>query len=202
MKLLELRARWLARAWPVLAMLPIVALHHWVLRTWLSHSEQEINRYASAIAQVVGAVVVILSIDENLGLFRRKSLSDLLTDWVRSFPKSARIIEISSHGSMSFGGGAALATIEVPKKPKSVEEQLVELRERIETVAGESRKQVAELSQRVEKVSADTVASIARTDERVQQLGTRLDQAAVGGFKSQIFGVLLAIYGSYVGVKG
>jgi len=201
MKLLRLQFLWLLRAWPVLSLLPVLACHVSLLNVWPSQAEL-INRYTSAITQIAGGLLIIVSVDQNLGLFRKKSIRVVLAEWVKSFPRTAKVISLSGHGSMRIGGSGSLSSVATPKAAVTLEEQIAELKLRIEAVAAESNRKNAEVSQRIETVRSEMQKSFSKTQEEVAKLTAHVDEAAVGGFKMQLFGVLLAVYGAFAGIFG
>jgi hypothetical protein len=158
-----------------------------------------IDRWVSAIAQIVGGVLVVLSIDQNLGAFRKQRLQSIAVDWLGSFPRNRPPIELSAHGTVRFSGSATLSSAQIPIKPATLEEALAELRREFEDFSRATRRQLEEVTQRVETVRGEAVALIHRTDAELRELAQRVEETAVGGFKQQLFGILLAIYGAIVG---
>ena len=201
MKLLRLQLLWRLRAWPVLALLPVVGFHFSLLQVWPAHADL-INRYTSAITQIAGGLLIIVSVDQNLGLFRKKSIRGVLAEWMNSFPRTAKVISLSSHSTIGFGGSASLGSVTTPRQPVTLEEQIAELKLRIDAVAAEANRKHSEVAQRIETVRADLQKAFAQTQEDVTKLTARVDEATVGGFKMQLFGVLLAVYGAIAGIFG
>lgn len=180
-------------------MLPVAAAHAWIRHAWTASPIDSLDRWVSAITQVAGGLLVVHSIDQNLGAFRKHGLRSIALDWLRSFPGNRPPIAMSAHGSVRFGGSATLSSAMTPTMPSTLEERLAELRREFEEFSRTTQRRLEEVTQRVETVRGEAVALIHRTEADLRELAKRVEHTAVGGFKQQLFGILLAIYGAIVG---
>jgi hypothetical protein len=189
--------RWLLRALPVLAVSAIAGAHYLVLKLGIG-SASTVNKLFGTGLQVVGGLLVLHSIDQNLGLFKEKTLSSYIVDWAKSNPfrrSKPTIVQLKGSSTTAFGG---TATITTSRAPTTIEERLTALEEKVRGIQAQAERMNAELSERVQLVRTELGASIATTQQTLSDLRRKLDESAVGGFKQQIFGVLLAIYGALV----
>jgi len=159
-----------------------------------------VNKLTGTVLQIVGGLLVLHSVNGNLGLFRRQSLASALVTWLREFPsgKNQTVVlggvgmagEVGVAGSLSIGS-AKPANLE--DRVAHLESQLIEERKRL-------RELEAAMSKGLASIRSDLSSSISTVDASVRDLATKVESAAVGGIKQQLFGVLLAIYGAVVSV--
>src|SRR3569623_26407 len=71
---------WLIRAWPVLALFPVFAIHLLALRQFPEQASL-VHKVAGMLLQLTGGLLILYSINDNLGLFRQKSLCTIIRDW-------------------------------------------------------------------------------------------------------------------------
>lgn len=189
---------WLLRAWPVLALLPIIASHYAALQLFSAHAVL-VNKLTGTTLQIVGGVIVLLAIDGNLGLFRKQTLYSVVVAWFRDFPLIRRNVTIALSGvACSLAAGSITASVE--RRFTTVEERVAELERQIKELHTTIAQQKAALLGRIEEVKVELGKGLASNQTAIQELSARIETSAVGGFKQQGFGVLLAIYGAIVSV--
>jgi hypothetical protein len=189
---------WLCRAWPVLILLPLAALHAFALSSLPSHTVV-INKLTGTVLQILGGLIVLHAVDGNLGLFRKQTIASVVLAWLRDFPLFRRhvVIALSGIASSSAVGSASLS---VRRAANTIEERIAEVERQLEEVRIAVREQGVAVHRRIDEVKTELSASIASNEKAVNQLSAQLETATVGGFKQQAFGVMLAIYGAVVGV--
>jgi len=189
---------WLLRAWPVLALIPAFVAH-WLALGQYSASAAMINKIVGMALQLVGGLVILYSINENLGLFRKQSLLVTVVHWFRSFPLVRKSVTIQLSGVTSAGmTGSASITTSV--SPKTLEERVSRLEETLKSLRQEVAANAAAAQQQLQQAKAELGNRIAATSDQVTELTKKVEHAAVGGFKLQAFGVLLAVYGAVTSV--
>ena len=114
---------WLLRAWPVLAVGFLISVHLVILWQAGSHTVF-INKLTGTVMQIVGGLVVLHSVNDNLGLFRSQSLLSVVTEWFRSFPLIKRTTAMSVGIAMSSGSASALGFGAVVKAPATLEQRV------------------------------------------------------------------------------
>ena len=81
--------------------------------------------------QIVGGIIILYSIDSNIGVVNNQSLFTMLKSWLRSFPLIKRSFVINADpGSMKITGHPA--KIRVGGPGKSIKEHIKYLQEQIE----------------------------------------------------------------------
>jgi hypothetical protein len=189
---------WVARAWPALAIAPIGAAHAFALDHY-APSTQLVNKLAGMGLQLIGGLLILYSINDNLGLFKRHSLVGALVGWLRSFPLVPKSVTLSVRGSSigSFGGSASISA---RLAPTTLEERVDNLEQDLRVLRRELSDGLNGLQGRIDSTRNELGARIDSSVEKLNDLTNKVEQAAVGGFKVQAFGVLLAIYGAFTSV--
>lgn len=141
-------APWMMRAWPFLALLPIVGTH-WLAVYYVPHPVGQIHKIVGTILQVVGGVLVLYSLNENLGLFRSQSLAGVFLSWVKSFPLVRHATasgNIFLTGLIASGGATAsarLASTTLEERVAALEVQINEVRVRYDAEVSELHKKIS-----------------------------------------------------------
>lgn len=189
---------WLLRAWPLLSLVPVIAVHVIAIRTFPADVLM-VNKLVGMALQVLGSLLVLYSVNDNLGIFRSKSLKATVIDWFRSFPVARKPITLSASGCVSANRLESLPSA-VIKRASTLEERIKE----VERILSELRIQVTEevktLSRQIEDAKSELRRQNDETSSRVSDLSKRLEHTVVGSFKFQSLGVLLAFYGAVTSV--
>lgn len=181
----------------MIVILMIIAAHTAALRLFQSHTEL-VNKAISFGLQFVGGLAVLYSIDENLGTFKNKNLKKVVLNWFKSCPigKKPVVLTVEVNESAS-GSSVGQVSVEVPAV--TLEERLARLDSKInevrQFVSDLDKKMNAELS----KLEHDLHKQLTEKGAEVARLSSRVEESIAGGFKLQLFGVALVIYGAWVG---
>ena len=153
------------------------------------------------ISVVVGGLIVLQAVNDNLGLFLSKSLGTIVFAWFRDCPllklfKRKKGLALSSAATSSSTASASLSFVErtantLEERVSLIESHIRELREKI-TVTN------YELHQKIDVVKSELIQSISSNQSALGHLAAKIESATVGGFKQQAFGVLLAISGTVI----
>jgi hypothetical protein len=148
---------------------------------------------------VIGGLLILYSINDNLGLFRRQSLLAATIGWFKSFPMRGKNITIQLSG-VAAATLAGSASVSARKSPTTLEERI----EYLESTLAAHRQEVAEAfanaQRNLESAKVELHGRIGTTADQLAELSQKVEHAAVGGFKLQGFGVMLAIYGAVTSV--
>ena len=191
-------AAWLWRAWPIWMVLAVIGLHLLALR-WVSLDRTLLNKLAGTSLQILGGLIVLQSIDGNLGIFKKQSLASVVVGWFMEFPLIRRHI-VRSVGGAAMSTATGTATITVKRVYSTLEERVAELERLADELRVEIRAEGAAVRRQVDEVRHELLSSIESNNTDIRQLTEKIERATVGGFKQQSFGVLLAIYGAVVSV--
>lgn len=119
--------------------------------------------------------------------------------WFRSFPIAKRSITIALSG-VSAAGMAGSASLSTGRAPSTLDERVAQLEESMNALRQEVAANVTAARHELEKAKTELGGRIETTASQVADLTKKVEHAAVGGFKVQAFGVLLAIYGAVTSV--
>ena len=189
---------WLLRAWPVLALVPVVAIH-WLALIEFSATSQIVNKIIGMLLQTSGGLLVLYAINDNLGLFRSQSLLATVVTWLRSFPLVRRSVTVNLQG-VSAIAVAGSATASISQNFSTLEDRVKFLEQEVRAVRQELQAGLVEATRKLESVKSELGGRIDATSTKVAELTQKIERATVGGFKVQTLGVLFAIYGAVTSV--
>lgn len=189
----ERRIIWLfVEPWPIWVMAFVVTIHLLVIYT----TPVDViltNKIASAGMQIVGGLIVIFSIDSNLGLFRKQSLLESVLDWCNG-PDSRNIVAPASFAAV--GKATLNIRIAVDSRPTTTEERLAELERITAQLRTEFEAEHQASRSRIDAAKRVLYTSIAANQQSFDELSENVKAAAVDGFKPQAFGVMLTVWGA------
>ena len=189
---------WFWRAWPLLV-IAALAFSHWRALACFPAETLLVNKLTGTAMQIVGGLIVLYSVDSNLGLFRNQSLVAAITDWFRECPIFVRPITLTASLTSSSSMSAALPAT-VIRAGTTIEERLAALEGRFEELRAEIATQNRATHSRIENVKSELSSSIESNQLALRKLYEQVEKATVGGFKQQAFGVMLVIYGAVTSV--
>lgn len=194
---------WLFRAWPVLGLIVPIAAHLFALSQFpLPQFPSEhifINKITGAILQVGGGLIVLYSIDANLGLFRNRKLVTTVIGWFAECPIISRSVTLSATGC-SMSSATSSCTASITRVAKTLEERVAEVERLLLEFRSEVTEQNRAMRSHIQEVKTELSTAIASNQAALNGLSDRVVEASVGGFKGQIFGTFLAIYGASTSV--
>lgn len=191
-------AIWILRAWPVLVMLFLASAHFQALARFPNESVL-VNKLTGTLMQIVGGLIVLHSVDSNLGIFRNQSLATSVIAWFRECPIIKRSVNLSASVSESFGLSDSASAF-VIRAATTVEERLAEIERRLEELRSEMATKNREIYSRISKVNSELSNSISSNQAALNKLSEKIEKATIGGFKQQAFGVILVIYGAITSI--
>ena len=189
---------WTLRAWPVLTLIP-VGLAHFVAIRMFPNDTLMVNKLTGMSLQLLGGLLVLYSVNDNLGLFRSQSFKSAIFTWFKEFPVVREPISITGHGSsISSSSSFGLATVQ--QAHSTIEERIAELEQMLQDLKKQLQLEIQTINTQIETTRSALQQQSGDTSNKVSDLAKRLEHAAVGGFKFQAFGVILAIYGAFTSV--
>lgn len=158
-----------------------------------------VNKLVGMSLQLVGGLLVLYSVNDNLGLFRDQSLKSTVVAWLKAFPWVRKPIHANASGVM-LGAVTCSATGTGRLQPNSIEERVAELERMLADLHMKLQQEIQAINARIETARSELQQQITDTSAQLEGLSKRMEQATVGGFKLQAFGVALAIYGAITSV--
>lgn len=189
---------WIWRAWPVIFMLAVFVSHAVALDCWATKTEL-VNKVVGMALQAGGGLLILHSINDNLGLFRGQSILRSISSWIRSFPVVRKLIVLEANASASMSWSAT-GSVSVRAPATSIDERIQHLEADLAALKQQVQCDVAALTASVQSTKAEAQEKITLTSTRLEFISKQVETASVGGFKVQIFGVFLALYGAVTSV--
>lgn len=189
--------KWSWRAWPVLVLIVLI-FFHLLLVNFLCLNASTINKTISLISQLVGGLLILYTVDSNIGIINKKNLFSIFANYLREFPLIKRSVVIEAHG-ISMGTSAYKARVTVGRNPKSIEEKIEFLQEQINEVKRDIEQESRDINEKIDRYSKEMNIKIQETKSTILNIETKMEEVSIGGIKAQFFGVLLMIYGSISG---
>ncbi len=182
----------------MLALAPIGGFHSVAIHEF-EGSTQLVNKLIGMSLQLTGGLIILYSVNNNLGVFRNQSLCAVFINYLFAFPIKRKPVAVNLSGAASVSI-AGSATGSVISTPSSVEERVARLEIELEVVRRELRTAATEAARQLELAKEELGQRLGNTHEQLAQLEKKVDKSAVGGIMLQLFGVLLALYGAVTGV--
>ena len=196
MKSLTRLFKWILRMWPILVPVLLASLHYLGFNQ-VSLNWEEINQIIPPVVQVIGGVLVLYSIDSNLGIANNTSLYDIFVSYLKSFPLIQRNVTLYPESITSQ------CTVSSPKvrafgPTNTVDEKIDHLQQQIEWLKEDLADEIKNLNTLIQNSESRTTESLTTIGKKVKGVENKVSELTIGGLKIQIFGVLLIIYGSAV----
>ena len=189
---------WLMRSWPILALVP-VAIFHFISHQVYPADPVFANKLVSASLQFAGGILVLWSVNDNLGLFRSQSLKSAFIGWLKDFPRARE--PIFAYSSTCEGADVTSASVStVIEIPNTMEGRVAEIDRKLAEVQTLLAQEVQAIRGKIEEVKSESNKQIAATSTEVTTLAKRLEHAAVGNFKLLSLSVALVFWGSVTSV--
>jgi hypothetical protein len=191
--------RWLLKAWPLLVVVTIGLVHYLIYFQFYKNAEYT-NKIVGAVLQLIGGIIVLYSINDNMGLIKRETLWSAVVSWAKSSPLFKKSVTININGVESPDSFVGNVTVTVKRRGNTINEKI----EALEKEVAECRKliivQENVFNEKISNIQANLDSSISQNNREIQNVKKLLDDSVVGSIKLQIFGVLLVIYGAFLGL--
>ena len=189
---------WLMRAWPILALAPVVVFHFIAHQVYPADPDFA-NKLVSASLQFAGGILVLWSVNDNLGLFRSQSLKSAFIGWFKDFPRVRK--PIFAYSSTCDGADVTSASVSAAAQiPNTLEERVAEIERKLAEVQSQLAQEIQAINVKIEEAKSGSRKQIAETSTGIADLAKRLEHTAVGNFKLLSLGVVFAFWGSVTSV--
>lgn len=189
---------WLLKAWPFTAIFIIALIHREILKVCSSESAEILNRTMSAFMQISGGLLVLFTINANIGLFEKEGLGLIFINWLKSFPLFRNRKPNTCHVNDILPGFKISAESHSTRVCTTIEEKIEEAQRQIDELRNIVDRKERELLAKVGEVEKNLKKLIYKTQNGINALNGLLTKTTIGGISAQIFGVLLVIYGALI----
>ena len=188
---------WLLKAWPFIIVFCISVIHHKVLTLCLPDTAEKTNQVISAFMQIVGGLIVLSTINSNLGLFGKDSLLSKPVKWLKSFPlfRKSKVVTGSAHITSPMVTCSAEGHSN--RVCNTIEEKLEETQRQIDEIRKILYRKESELLSKINEVEKKLLDPIYKNQKDINTLNGLLAKTTLGSLNTQVFGVLLVIYGAF-----
>jgi len=187
---------WLLKAWPFIAIITIAYIHHKILGLVQPDSAELINKFVSSLTQIIGGLIVLYSINSNLGLFKQNNMLLLFLNWLKSFPLFRTIEPISGNGNFTEPCPEISSEVHTGKVCKSLEEKVEEAQRQIDELRNLLYRKENEILTSIRTTELNLKELIYKNQNDINSLNGIVIKTTIGGVNAQIFGVLLVVYGA------
>ncbi len=198
MNKIKITIRWLLEIWPVWTTATLGAIHYCAY-VQVPDKVLVINKIAGSTLQVIGGLIVLYSVNQNIGLFKQQNLLERFTEWFMRFPLLKRPVTINLMGSISAISSCS-GNITVRKQCNTVEEKIAELERQMQECRQIMIDKENKLNEKIVGIETSLIEKITKNDKHIDEVKTLLHESVVGGISTQVFGVLLIVYGAAVGL--
>jgi len=195
--------KWIfVQAWPVFAFIPILLLHLLLAYTpcfnndFLCFVNPEINKAISFVMQLSGGLLILISIDSNIELFKSNSLIGMVKLWYGKRPWKKPEEPKSVEASISITLPAMQCNTRGYQEPTTTDEKLDLLQKRIDWINEDIEKNQKVTGEKLQSLETAVSQNNNNQIQQIKNIQNDLVQSSVGGVKFQVFGVLLVFYSS------
>jgi len=189
--------KWLWRIWPLHVILALLCVHL-LLIYYFGLDTKTTNKTIALLSQVVGGILILYSIDSNIGIFKDRNLVGEFIQYLREFPLIKRSVTAKLNGQFMGLSGIG-ADLTYGRKCETVEEKLEYLQEQIAELRQHCKHKRKEIDKRFKDVSKEMKTQDQKQQKAVEDLKSKIEKVSVGGIKVQMFGVMLMVYGAISG---
>jgi len=175
-----------------------LAIVHVSLVTWLNLHSATTNKLISLVTQIFGGILILYSIDSNIGIIRHQNLFKIFVTYLGEFPlvRKSVVLTTGTADGVAFG---MKAKVTVRRNPETIDKKLEYLQEQIDDLKRDLEEKAKELRERLERELAAVRADVSKNRQDLGRIESTIEEVSIGGLKPQIFGVLLMLYGAFSG---
>ena len=194
MKRIALLLNWLLKAWPILVSASLGYLHYYVV-TNCNANVSDINKTLSLVLQISGGLLIVYSIDSNIGIISNKSIFGLAWNWFISIPifSKSTVIHVGS-GNLKAQGASIKARCGV--STDTIEGKIEYLQQQINWLKEDLNDEVKNIKDLHTKSEKTLNTELNKLTQSINETDSKLNKVSLGGIKIQIFGIFLMIHGS------
>jgi hypothetical protein len=186
--------RWIWRAWPIPASLLLALVHIAIFRVWPENATA-INSTTALVLQILGGLLVLYSINSNIGVMRRGSLLAQFRAYLSDFPMRKKSYVLDIHDSV-HSVSAGRARLRLTRTPKSLDEAVEYFQGQLDELRKEHAEDVNELRTMVLKRVTELESKVASAAKGIKEVEVKVDATVIGDVRIQIFGVIMLVYGA------
>lgn len=188
------------KSWPVTVPVLLVVIHYFAVTRFGFAPETlaTIKKWGPVVLQIVGGLIVVYSIDSNMGLFGRDSLMARVINFFKDLPIFCWTQTVSVDSTFSWSSvGTPILRAKIGDD--TLEGRVQQLEADLRLVQQELNVAVANLRKDMQTATEKLDRKLQDLQETISRLESGLKQMTRDGVGLQVFGVILAIYGTIFG---
>lgn len=180
---------WLiVRPWPAWSLLGVTVLVAYCGDWRIVDGGPGFNKIAGAVLQAIGALLVLISLDGNIGLFAGKGIVSAAKHWMSDYPRKIRRHVLAGGASLQSNSSLSAA---LSVSPSTLDERVAELERVVVELWAISSARHNELTQAIAAARVEARDANSQTSTGLKALEKKLEVSAVGGLKTQSSGSAL-----------
>jgi len=195
MKRFKLFCKWLWKAWPIIIFLFIGLIHLFLFSFISDENRRFINTILSSSLQLIGGVIILFNINENIWDFRNENIFSRIKNYFRTCPLIKRNVDLSCHSVLLSAALVGKGTLSVKKSWETIEERFEELERRIDDLRDLISQMEKGFHKELSSAKATINESIKENRNKINDVNSLLDRTIMGDIEYQLFGILLVVYG-------
>lgn len=157
-----------------------------------------VNKYLGPFLQIIGGLIILIIINENIELFKHINLVGVFLNWVKSCPLFKKTYKLNAQGSIQLQAVTLKANLITKRKSNTIDELQEELHRQIDSIIKIISETEKDLLKRIVKIEDSLKEDIEKNKKEIQEVKNLASESAIGDFKWEILGVLLIIYGAVI----
>lgn len=185
--------KWISKAWPALLILIIGVIQVSILSI-PSIDRVQVNDKFAQLLTVGGAIVVLVSVNEDFKDFRKRSMFSEFREYLKLWPLVRQNYQLDAEAKI-ITSSVSKAALSENKSWSTIDEGLIEVERRIEDLRNQINANRKESFEEIGKLNSDLKSRDSETKELIKLVSLVLDKSVMGDAKLQILGALLVLYG-------
>lgn len=187
-------------AWPVFIFIPIIACHLAFTQLpcfsddFICPSNKQVNGFVVFIMQLIGGGIVFYTLNSNSKLFKGSSMLGLVKNWYKNRPWVNKTLEYDNAVIQTVSSTLDLRN-SIDDNVETNDQKIAYLMRKVKLLDGDIR----EVNQKVEDNTKELISTREGMRQELQtevgNISSVIEKFSVGGFKLQLFGAFLLLYG-------
>jgi hypothetical protein len=163
---------------------------------FLCYDNSQVNKLISFLMQLSGGLLILISIDSNIELFKSNSLVGMAKSWYEKRPWKKSEEPKNVEASISITLPSIQLNARGHQVPTTTEGKLELLQTKIDWINEDIKKNQKITGEKLQSLESSVSQNSNNQSQQIKTLQNDLVQSSVGGVKFQVFGVLLVFYSS------
>lgn len=188
---------WIWRSWPIIFSMFLIVLHFFLIK-YTCFEINTINKNISLFSQITGGLLILYSIDSNIGVIKEKNLLAVFYSYINAYPRTPKTYVHRGEIGIKITNNTK-ARVSESFEAKTIENKINHLHDQVNSLSSDIRNLSADTSKKITTIANAVTVQNSKTAASLKNVESKLEGVSVGGIKIQLLGVFLMIYGSVSG---